>query len=91
MYIPPCIHYIIASVINVLKKNITGKAEIDQLWEEQRKKNQSERNKDEYDKYVCDDNAIQLALNGSFSIVNGFKDKPSAEIQVPRYIPKTGE
>ena len=41
-----------------------------------------------YDKYVCDDNAIKEALNGSFSIVNGFKDKPSARIDVPRYVYK---
>ena len=43
---------------------------------------------EDYDKYVCDDSAIKEALNGSFSIVNGFKDKPSAKIDVPRYINK---
>ena len=41
-----------------------------------------------YSAYVCDDRAIKEALNGSFSIVNGFKDKPSAKIEVPRYVQK---
>ena len=69
---------------------ISGEAKLDQLWEEQRKFNESEMRKKGqghlYDKYVCDDDAIKKALNGSFSIINGFKDKPSAIIEVPRTI-----
>ena len=50
----------------------------------------SKDGRDWYAKYVCDDQAIKEALNGSFSIVNGFKDKPSAKIDVPKMIKEKG-
>ena len=45
--------------------------------------------KDAYSRYVCDDDEIRKALNGSFSIVNGFKDKPEEKIDVPKFVKKS--